>query len=103
IIQEDINTAENILVEIKKMLTNPAVRADLGMDNIDELNNLHGEINQHIDANRQTYINKIVEEIRNIRENYPDEIQQLDEGEDIDVNTIYDELSEQIIQIEKLN
>ena len=38
-----------------------------------------------------------------MREEYADEIKQLDEGEDIDVNEIYTDLNEQILQIDKLS
>ena len=37
--QEDINTAENILQEIKKILTDVDIRAELQIDNINELDN----------------------------------------------------------------
>ena len=52
---------------------------------------------------KQEYINQIVAAIRNVREEYADEIKQLDEGEDIDVNEIYTDLNEQILQIDKLS
>ena len=45
----------------------------------------------------------MVAAIRNVREEYADEIKQLDEGEDADVNEIYTDLNEQILQIDKLS
>ena len=85
-------------------MTDVDIRAELQIDNINELDNLHREINDDIfsEEKKQEYINQIVA-IRNVREEYADEIKQLDEGEDADVNEIYTDLNEQILQIDKLS
>ena len=86
------------------MLTNPVTRAGLDIDNINELDDIHKSINEDIDSDRQTYINKIVASIKEWREEYADEIRQMQRGdEDIDSNDVYENLSQKIIEIERLN